>query len=66
MNLKLIAMRYNDVRDGTNSVEQNILPKYKAALESKGMLPEDGLYASFFAVKQRMAVPARQGAHTAW
>ncbi|KXS94210.1 hypothetical protein AC579_3351 [Pseudocercospora musae] len=62
----LIAMRYNDVRDGTNYVEHEILPKYKAALTKKGMIGEDGLYASYFAVKQRQSVAARQGAHTAW
>jgi hypothetical protein len=59
-------MRYNDVRHGTNLVEGEILPKYKAALEKKGMLADDGLYASFFAVKQKKAIPARHGAHTAW
>ncbi|KAK5690844.1 hypothetical protein LTR97_012005 [Elasticomyces elasticus] len=62
----LIAMRYNDIRDGTNYVEDDILPRYKKALTEKGMLGADGLYASFFAIKQKKSVPARQGAHTAW
>ena len=58
-------MRYNDVRDGTNRV-QDVLVKYKAALVEKGMFGQDGLYASFFALKQKKSVPASQGAHTAW
>ncbi|KAK5166896.1 uncharacterized protein LTR77_007625 [Saxophila tyrrhenica] len=62
----LIAMRYNDVRQGTNYVESNILPKYRAALSKKGLLGENGLYATFFALKQKKSIPARHGAHTAW
>ncbi|KAI1619414.1 hypothetical protein EDD37DRAFT_216845 [Exophiala viscosa] len=61
----IIAMRYNDVRDGTNNIE-DVLEKYEASLVKKGMLADDGLYAAFFALKQGKAVPARQGAHTAW
>lgn len=60
-------MRYNDVRDGTNTVMKDILPKYKAALFEKGLLGRpDGLYGSFFAVEQQKATPAKHGAHTAW
>lgn len=59
-------MRYNDSRDGTNKVEGEILPKYRAALDKKGMIGADGLYATWFAVKQQKAIPARHGAHTAW
>ncbi|KAH7384026.1 hypothetical protein DE146DRAFT_681129 [Phaeosphaeria sp. MPI-PUGE-AT-0046c] len=62
----LIAMRYNDVRHGTNHVESEILPKYKEALAKKGLLGDDGLYASFFAIEQEKSIPARHGAHTAW
>ncbi|KAK5195823.1 hypothetical protein LTR92_004764 [Exophiala xenobiotica] len=61
----IIAMRYNDIRDGTNHVE-GVLKKYEASLIKKGMLNDSGLYPSFFALKQRKALPARQGAHTAW
>jgi hypothetical protein len=61
----IIAMRYNDSRDGTNNVE-DVLKKYEASLVRKGMLGESGLYPSFFALKQKKAMPARQGAHTAW
>lgn len=63
----LIAMRYNDIRDGTDVVQQDILPKYKAAIFEKGMAGRsDGLYGSFFALKQKKSLPARHGAHTAW
>jgi hypothetical protein len=58
-------MRYNDIRDGTNKVE-DVLKKYEASLIKKGMLNDSGLYPSFFALKQRKALPAKQGAHTAW
>jgi hypothetical protein len=58
-------MRYNDVRDGTDQTEE-VLKKYEAALIKKGMFLNNGLYASFFALKQGQAMPARQGAHTAW
>lgn len=58
-------MRYNDVRDGTTLVDE-VLDKYKAALAKKGMVGDDGLYASFYAIEQKKAMPARHGAHTAW
>ncbi len=58
-------MRYNDSRDGTNNVE-DVLKKYEASLIKKGMINDSGLYPSFFALKQHKALPARQGAHTAW
>lgn len=58
-------MRYNDVRDGTDNVHP-VLEQYEAALRAKGMFGQDGLYASWFALKQKKALPARQGAHTAW
>ncbi|EXJ68591.1 uncharacterized protein A1O5_08385 [Cladophialophora psammophila CBS 110553] len=61
----IIAMRYNDSRDGTNNVNE-VLKKYEASLIRKGMITDSGLYPSFFALKQRQAIPARQGAHTAW
>ncbi len=58
-------MRYNDSRDRTNNV-QPVLEKYKAALTAKGMIGKDGLYASFYAMRQQKAMPAGQGTHTAW
>ena len=62
----IIARRLNDVRDGKRSVE-GVLEKYERALVEKGLVGrEDGLYASFYAVRQGRSMPARQGAHTAW
>lgn len=62
---QIIAMRYNDVRDGTNETE-NVLEKYTASLKQKGMLQEDGLWSAAFLIKQKRAAPAKQGNHTAW
>lgn len=62
---KLIAVRLNDVRDGKNTVS-GILERYKAAVTKHGMINEDSLYTSFFALKQQKSIPARHGAHTAW
>ena len=62
---QLIAMRLNDVRNGTNIVP-GVLEKYKAAVLRNGMVNDDDLYTSFFALKQRKSIAARQGAHTAW
>ena len=58
-------MRLNDVRDGTNIVP-GVLEKYKAAISRNGMVNDDDLYTSFFALKQRKSIAAHQGAHTAW
>lgn len=63
--MQIIAMRYNDVRDGTDNVHE-VLKKYKAALIAKGMMGENGLYANFYAVRQQVAVTPSHGAHTAW
>ena len=37
-------MRYNDVRDGTNIVD-DVLKKYTAAWKAKGMIQENGMFA---------------------
>ena len=58
-------MRHNDVRDGTDNVH-TVLKKYKSALVTKGMMEENKLYATFYALKQQKAIPARLGTHTAW
>lgn len=58
-------MRYNDVRDGTDKVSA-VLKEYTSALVQKGLFTEEGLYATFFALKQGKAIPATQGSHTAW
>ena len=62
---QLMAMRLNDVRDGTNVVS-GVLEKYKAAVYRNGMVNDDDLYTSYFALKQRKGIAALQGAHTAW
>ncbi|KAK1623689.1 hypothetical protein BDP81DRAFT_331377 [Colletotrichum phormii] len=46
----LIAMRYNDVRDGRDTMTQ-ILEKYKAAIVEKGLVRSDGLYAEWLYLK---------------
>jgi hypothetical protein len=62
---QIIAMRYNDVRDGTHEVDK-VLEKYKDALERKKMLQPDGLWSAAFMLKQKVAAPSKQGNHTAW
>ena len=64
-NVKLIAVRLNDVRDGKDIVS-GVLEKYKSAILKNGMVNGDSLYTSFFALKQQKAIPPRHGAHTAW
>ena len=58
-------MRLNDVRNGTEIVP-DVLKKYKQSIARAGMVSDDELYTTFFALKQKKAVPARHGAHTAW
>lgn len=62
---QIIAMRYNDSRDGTNTVE-NVLSKYKAAWEKKGMITDDGRYVDFWMVKQDFMLQPSDVAWTAW
>ncbi|KAG2417528.1 hypothetical protein HFD88_008747 [Aspergillus terreus] len=52
----IIAMRYNDVRDGTDIVS-DVLAKYKAAWDAKGMVQPDGLFVDFLLVKQQLRIP---------
>ncbi|KAE8159826.1 hypothetical protein BDV40DRAFT_290574 [Aspergillus tamarii] len=70
----IIAMRYNDVRDGTNIVS-GVLEKYKAAWDAKGMVQPDGLFVDWLLVKQQLswppliqfgAGPPREIGFTAW
>jgi len=63
--MKLAATRYKDIGYGTRHLENDISLKYRAGVLVKGMPGEDGLYASFFALKQK-SFPARHGTHTAW
>lgn len=61
----MIAVRLNDVRDGTDVVS-GVLEKYSKAISKNNMVNGDALYTTFFALKQQKAIPARHGAHTAW
>ncbi|KAH6613841.1 hypothetical protein C7974DRAFT_437228 [Boeremia exigua] len=61
----LIAMRYNDVRDGTNTVD-GVIRQYKAAWEEKGMILDDGLFPDWLMIKQDQIVPAKDLGFTAW
>ncbi|KAJ1709552.1 hypothetical protein AFGD_001150 [Aspergillus flavus] len=60
----LIAMRYNDVRDGTNVVE-DILAKYKEAWEEKQMVASNGLYVDWWYVNQDRPEAPKQVGFTA-
>ncbi|KAK7063673.1 Ldi domain-containing protein [Favolaschia claudopus] len=62
----LIAIRYNDIRTGTNLIE-GVLEKYTAAWDAKnGYLQDDGLFVHCFQVKQRQRIPERSLSFTAW
>ncbi|VUC35447.1 unnamed protein product [Clonostachys rosea] len=61
----LIAIRYNDIRDGTSS-STTILGKYRAAWTQKGMLQDNGLYIDSFSPKQDRKRRARDVGFTAW
>ncbi|KAI9924306.1 hypothetical protein ASPWEDRAFT_29875 [Aspergillus wentii DTO 134E9] len=61
----IIAMRYNDVRDGTNVVE-DILGKYTAALEKHNMISRNDLYKDWVSVKQGHAAIPKNIGFTAW
>lgn len=58
-------MRYNDVRDGTDVVE-DVLRKYQAAWRQKGLVMDDGLFPDWWMVKQDHILPARDLSFTAW
>ncbi|OBT64963.1 hypothetical protein VE03_05645 [Pseudogymnoascus sp. 23342-1-I1] len=61
----LIAMRYNDSRNGTNVVDE-VLPKYKAAWAGGSMFASNGLIVDWYRVNQKnMAQPMGLG-FTAW
>lgn len=58
-------MRYNDVRDGTN-VATEVLSKYTAAWEAKGMTGLNGLFISWYSPNQDIKKPALDLGFTAW
>ncbi|KAJ7083411.1 hypothetical protein B0H15DRAFT_425547 [Mycena belliarum] len=62
----IIAVRYNDVRNGTNIID-GLLDKYRAAWKSKdGFQQGDGLFVDFHMIKQDGRAPARDVSFTAW
>ncbi|KAK1252191.1 hypothetical protein MKX08_003378 [Trichoderma sp. CBMAI-0020] len=68
----LTAMQINDVRNGGN-VADEVLAKYKAAWQKKGMMGKDGLLRDAYRTKQVSSVdafdigfPAWAAAHMAW
>ncbi|KAJ7492018.1 hypothetical protein FB451DRAFT_1216683 [Mycena latifolia] len=62
----IIAVRYNDVRNGTNVVG-GVLEKYTAAWKSKkGFHHGDGLFVDSYRVKQDDMIPAGGVGFTAW
>ncbi|KAL6790330.1 hypothetical protein GGI42DRAFT_347079 [Trichoderma sp. SZMC 28013] len=68
----LTAMRINDVRNNTH-IAQEVLEKYKAAWQKKGMMGKDGLLRDAYRIKQDSPVdaldigfPAWAAAHMAW
>ncbi|KAL2127183.1 hypothetical protein VTI74DRAFT_11198 [Chaetomium olivicolor] len=63
--LLIIAMRYNDIRDGTNVAEE-VLEKYKMAWAKKGMIAESGLYVEWYFVNQDRTAPPTDIYFTAW
>ncbi|RDK37087.1 hypothetical protein M752DRAFT_259151 [Aspergillus phoenicis ATCC 13157] len=61
----IIAMRLNDARDGTKVVDE-VLKKYRAALEKKDMISQDGLFKDWISVKQGHTATAQSVGLTAW
>lgn len=61
----LIAMRYNDVRHGTQVLD-HVLPKYTAAWEKKGWVRDNGLITFFWMKKQDATLTSPDVSQTAW
>jgi hypothetical protein len=58
-------MHYNDVRNGTN-ITEGVLEKYRAAVEKRGMISKDGLYAEWLSVKRGSVTASNSIGTTAW
>ena len=58
-------MRYNDVHNKTNVIE-DILPKYKAAWAKRGMVAETGLYRLCYAPKRDRVIDTTEFGHSFW
>ncbi|KAM0258601.1 hypothetical protein ACHAQJ_003772 [Trichoderma viride] len=61
----MIAMKYNDARDGTN-VSGQVLEKYKAAWDKQGMVNSSGLYVDWYFVRQDRTLAPKTVGWTAW
>ncbi|KAJ4360046.1 uncharacterized protein N0V89_000605 [Didymosphaeria variabile] len=62
----LLAMRYNDVTDGTKVFDE-VLPKYQAAWTKKnGFVGDNGLFRLFYATGQDRTIDSNNIAHTVW
>lgn len=62
----LLAMRYNDVTDGTHIFDE-VLPKYQTAWAKKsGFVGNNGLFKQFYATGQNQTLESSNIAHTAW
>ncbi|PYH83537.1 hypothetical protein BO82DRAFT_331309 [Aspergillus uvarum CBS 121591] len=61
----IIAMHLNDSRDGTR-VTDEVLGKYKDALEKKDMISQNTLFKDWVSVKQGYTAIARSVGFTAW
>lgn len=62
---QIIAMRYNDVINGTN-IADDVLSNYKAAWAKKGMISENGLFRGWYSPKRDTIVVAEEISHSAW
>lgn len=62
---QLIAMRYNDVRHGTKTIDE-VLPKYKSAWAKKSMVGPNGLFVDWWMVKQNNTIPGKSVGFSAW
>lgn len=62
---QIIAMRYNDVRDGTDVVS-GVLQKYAAALDKKKMISRDDLFQDWLSLKQGHTTTPKSVGLTAW
>ena len=58
-------MRFADVHLGTNVID-DVLLKYKGAIEKKAMVHDKGWFAEAYRVKQDESLPASDIGFTAW
>ncbi|KAH7111559.1 hypothetical protein EDB81DRAFT_848985 [Dactylonectria macrodidyma] len=63
--LQIIAIRYNDVRDGTNKIG-DVLANYRKAWNEKGIVSPSGLYVDWLFLKQDRAAPPTGIGFSAW